>query len=232
MKDQYFCDLNDYRKYGLLRALADAGSLKIGVCWMRTAPDGRPDGSRTAYLGQPDKFRACDPELFDKLQGIVKGRKARRLGEAERGGLVPAARYYAEPLTDSGVAREAWWKGMLHQFRKTDLIFFDPDNGLEVKSKPWGCKGSSKYLYWHEAQVAFWQGHSLLLYQHFPRVQRRRYTAQRVRTAKAKLGAVRVAAFVTSSVLFLLIIQLRHACALHQRAATVPRAWGGQIEVQ
>jgi len=33
-----------------------------------------------------------------------------------------------------------------------DLIFFDPDNGLEVKSRQLGSKGSNKYLYLNEVE--------------------------------------------------------------------------------
>jgi hypothetical protein len=34
MKVQYFGDVNDYRKFALLRLLASKGGFKIGVCWM------------------------------------------------------------------------------------------------------------------------------------------------------------------------------------------------------
>ena len=86
MKDQYFGDLNDYRKYGLLRMLADAGSFRIGVCWMLTPPDGRRDGSRLRYLEQPERFRTHDPLLFDALHESVKARQVRCVAEIERAG--------------------------------------------------------------------------------------------------------------------------------------------------
>lgn len=40
MKDQYFGDINDYRKYGLLRAITAASALSVTVCWLRTAAGG------------------------------------------------------------------------------------------------------------------------------------------------------------------------------------------------
>ena len=40
MKNQYFGDVNDYRKYGLLRALQGEGSLSTLVAWMLTPDDG------------------------------------------------------------------------------------------------------------------------------------------------------------------------------------------------
>jgi hypothetical protein len=67
MKHQYFGDVNDYPKYGLLRGLAGTGDLKIGVCWMMTADNRTKDGRKTGYLSKPDLWRRHDPELFDFL---------------------------------------------------------------------------------------------------------------------------------------------------------------------
>ena len=53
MKNQYFGDVNDYRKYGLLRILTGFGSMTSCVCWMLTADDGRPDGGQVDYLLKP-----------------------------------------------------------------------------------------------------------------------------------------------------------------------------------
>jgi len=39
MKEQYVGDINDYRKYALLRYLAEKGGVRTGVCWMLTQPD-------------------------------------------------------------------------------------------------------------------------------------------------------------------------------------------------
>ena len=39
MKNQYFGDINDYRKYGLLRILSTYGPIKTAVCWMLTPDD-------------------------------------------------------------------------------------------------------------------------------------------------------------------------------------------------
>ncbi len=60
MKHQYFGDVNDYVKYGLLRCFADAGFC-IGVCWMLTPDDQRSDGSKVNYLSQPEKWNIMMP---------------------------------------------------------------------------------------------------------------------------------------------------------------------------
>jgi hypothetical protein len=50
MKDQYFGDINDYRKYGLLRAILDSGRFKLFIAWMLTPDDGTTDGKFISYL--------------------------------------------------------------------------------------------------------------------------------------------------------------------------------------
>ena len=47
MKNQYFGDINDYRKYGLLLLLTNGEEIKTAVCWMPTAEDGPIDGNLT-----------------------------------------------------------------------------------------------------------------------------------------------------------------------------------------
>lgn len=68
MKVQYFGDVNDYRKFALLRLLAREGRFKIGVVWMLTPGDDRAYGNNRAYAEQPDKWRSFDLELFDALK--------------------------------------------------------------------------------------------------------------------------------------------------------------------
>ena len=74
MKDQYFGDVNDFRKYALLRSLVIPDGLRLGVCWMLTESDGKPDGNFLAYLFKPKTYRNIDPELFDWLKQVHRGR--------------------------------------------------------------------------------------------------------------------------------------------------------------
>ncbi len=69
MKNQYVGDINDYKKYGLIRALVGNGAdaFRVGILWMLTDNDNRNDGQILDYLGQPNQWRSYDPPLFDKL---------------------------------------------------------------------------------------------------------------------------------------------------------------------
>ena len=49
-----------------------------------------------------------------------------------------------------------------------EVVFLDPDNGVEVRSRPYGRKDSSKYVYWREVKALAKAGRSVLVYQHYP----------------------------------------------------------------
>jgi hypothetical protein len=49
MKNQYVADVNDFRKYGLIRGLAEGNDLRTAVCWMLTPDDWRADGRKTRF---------------------------------------------------------------------------------------------------------------------------------------------------------------------------------------
>jgi hypothetical protein len=136
MKEQYVGDENDYRKYALLRHLAQAGGIRIGVCWMLTPPDDRPDGGRTTYLDQPDRWSKYDPDLFEQLTSVRAFTGTRRLRLIERSGLIPKALFFNEHLSNRTDLRGAFFKAALSELARADLIFFDPDNSGRARSWP------------------------------------------------------------------------------------------------
>jgi hypothetical protein len=239
MKNQYFGDVNDYRKYGLLRILQRVGGMRIAVCWMLTPDDPpevrakRNDGKFITYLDD-DANGWHDRKLFRELRRAVK-RDDRDVAVFEQSNLLPRdAVFWSEKLTDSRAARAAWFEGFWTEAAGTDLVFFDPDNGLEVKSKPLGVRGrkdSSKYLYWREVKDAAKLGHSVLVYQHFPRVKREPYIERRAAKLRSKCGVTQVIALRTSHVVFLFAPRPEHRERLEGAVAEVERRWGDEITV-
>jgi hypothetical protein len=132
VKDQYVGDVSDYLKYATLRAWSRAG-LSTGLAWMRTDADLRPDGSLTRYLERPESYRGLDADLFDGLARIVASgrRSVRAVVDAE---LVVPSFSYETVLGDGRVARSAWFAGLTELADTAQVIFLDPDNGLEVSS--------------------------------------------------------------------------------------------------
>lgn len=228
MKNQYFADINDYRKYGLLKQLACSG-LNVGVCWMLTPSDGRSDGRFTQYWSQGAKWRGFDSVLYDALVRCAHDPDARNVSSAREWHLVPGAVYYEAILSDSSEPRSNYFSEAFRALVACDLLFFDPDNGLQVPSVPFGHKKSSKYLYWTEVEKAFSLGKSILIYQHFPREKRDSYIERRVRELGAHTSAPTVFALTTPFVLFMLAAQVNHLRAAERAARGVVNCWPNQI---
>jgi hypothetical protein len=230
VKNQYFGDINDYRKYGLLRALC-GDELSLAVGWMLTADDGSADGRRLEYLDRPLLYRPFDPPLFDFLEQAVRGDGVRDVERIESSGLLGDAAFHRALLTDDPARRERFFKEALSLARGRSLIFFDPDNGLEVKSIPAGRRGSCKYLYRAELRAAWAAGHSLLVYQHFPRVDRRRYLRELAAETTAALGAKRLVAAWTSHVAFLLLPRPAHEPQVDRGLDRLRTRWSTEFEI-
>jgi hypothetical protein len=161
MKDQYFGDINDYRKYGLLRAIIRASGFRVLVAWMLTPDDGSTDGKFISYLEHSGKLSRHDPVLFQKINELLVSGRERRVNLVEGSGLIPQAKYYYSPVPDKASSRRSWFNLLIQRARGSDFVFLDPDNGLEVKSKAYGGKGSSKFLYWREVEALWASGKSL-----------------------------------------------------------------------
>ncbi len=222
MKNQYFGDVNDYRKYGLLRLLGGEGLLRIGVCWMLTPNDTRPDGEKTQYLDdqQLEQWRHYDPPMYDFLRRKVHGHetepKSRDIKNLTSKQL-PNASFFTDVLKDAKDDRKLYFETMWERFAASNsqLIFFDPDDGLANNNSPKtplkkGRKNSSKKLFRDEVQETLQRGFSVLLYQHFDRTNRSELV-ERLGTELAEMpGSSTAYSFWTPHVLFLLAAHSNH----------------------
>lgn len=179
MKDQYVGDVSDYLKYATLRAWLGAG-LSVGVGWMRTEPDRRPDGGLTSYLARPELYRDLDSELFDGLAHLVASRR-RSIRSVMDMELLSVGFSYELMLRDDTYARDAWFAGLAQHAKEANVLFLDPDNGLEVASVPRGRSGSRRYVYLKELAALWRADQAVAVYQHFPRVPRAAYLDEQLR---------------------------------------------------
>ena len=230
MKNQYFGDVNDYRKYGLLRALVRGSGLSVCVGWMLTPDDGCADGKHTSYLRRPNTWRRHDPELFDHLQACLQAPDSRCVERIEQDGMIPGASFFREPVPTDLLGRGRWLGGLIAAASGHELVFLDPDNGIEVKSTPYGRANSDKFVYWREIKSVFEHGHSLLIYQHFPRRSRPAFVSELGQRLAAEVGISTVTALATSHVLFLLASQPSHASRLNRATQLLDEAWKGQFQ--
>jgi hypothetical protein len=195
VRHNFVNDIGDYAKYALLRALCANGqtTIRLGVIWYLTDhTEQNGDGRKRAHLSQ-DGWGTLDPDLLESMR-LIEGTLASqdelnvRLIEAS-GILPPDTAYFSEaiPRVERSVhqrvsAREAWFSRAQKAVARCNLVFLDPDNGLEVRSVPITSPLASKYATVSEIAALLENGTGVVLYQHGSRtpwpVQRERVCTQ------------------------------------------------------
>jgi hypothetical protein len=181
MQDRYVGDVGDFAKYALLRRLVggpDERRIRLGVAWC-LFPDEthNNDGRYVSYLDRP-AFEGLDDRLLRTLRRIV-GSGKRAVSSVSRSGIFPRETvFFAASVADSGTRhsqadrlrhRTDWLARCLTKTETCDLVFFDPDNGLEVASVPKRHPNAGKYIYWDEVDPFWRRGQALLIYHHLNR---------------------------------------------------------------
>jgi hypothetical protein len=162
-------DIADFAKYGLLKRLA-GDDLRLGVFWYLTT---HADANRplVSYLSRPDRYRACDPYLFDTLRclHVEKGDKL-TLEDIERGKVLPASTvFYGRSLSTTVLdrkvrrtVRDEWFQGGCALTRDCNLIFLDPDTGLLPASRKADNAGGEEYAALEEVIALSQRGQSVV----------------------------------------------------------------------
>ncbi len=175
MQNRYVCDIGDFGKYALLRALI-RDDLRLGVVWyLNPNEEENCDGSLVTYLQNANEsgFRSGDPELYDALRRLLRRGQRNILSVQQSGILRAPTLFYDAPLTFAGVDlakrkghRDRWCREALEATEKAQIVFFDPDNGLPGKTaKPWS-KNGPKYVFPEELLPYVQRDQSLIVYQH------------------------------------------------------------------
>ena len=214
---------------GLLRAIIRASGFRILIAWMLTPDDGSTDGKFISYLEDPGKWSRHDPVLFQKIKELLASGRKRRVRLIESTGLLPKAEYFSLFVPDTASIRSSWFNSLTQRAQDIDFVFLDPDNGLEVKSKAYGGKDSSKFLYWREVEALWASGKSLLIYQHFIREKRLTFIQRILETLRNATPGSFVDAFSTPHVVFLMALQPEHQNFHKAIVSSVQENWEGQI---
>lgn len=182
MQDRYVADVGDFGKYGLLRALAGLGqagtTLKLAVLWYLVPNEtGTNDGRHVAYLSTAptDLYGRCDPKLFESLRQVLAD--GRNVAAVQRAGILPSSTlFHSVPLSYAASARltqrreqrRQWFAEALAIVHRADVVFLDPDNGLECRIQQLSKKGP-KYTYYEDVKALSGIEKSLVIYHHLSR---------------------------------------------------------------
>ena len=175
MQDRYAGDIGDYGKFALLRAMEKQG-LTVGVNWYltQTLPSEIQDDGKYS----PEKYEKLDPELSAPLIKIFDLREARSVQALEQAHLLASDLFVNEAVPRETDRREAWHRAALAKLKDCDIVFLDPDNGLNVKSVKPGSQKSPKYVWLYEVADYVSAGKSVIFYNHRPRKKAEVYFAE------------------------------------------------------
>lgn len=224
MQDTYVGDIGDYGKFGLLRAITQAGS-SLSINWYKTVSEfnkanKQEDGKYIQYLDNPE-YRVYDPKLFDRLKKIIK-EKSRNV-EAIKESRIVKAKFYDTPL--SGIEnREAWHTTALKKLRGSEIVFLDPDNGIETRRMMLEKKISKKHIRWEEIKEYYQQNQSVIIYQHQPRIEKNTFLKNILEIQSEIINADSIRIMEYSSYVnrfFIMLLHEKHSQAVESALSSI-----------
>ena len=208
----------------------------MGVAWW-LHPDGGAagDGRHTGYLQGGLDWRIYDPPLFDRLGEIV-GAGNRVITALEDARILPGAMFVSEqipiafPPASRPLQRAAWFERVRTALAGADLVFVDPDNGIEPAGYNATSRDAGKSITWNELAALRAPGRALVVYHHQTRfkgghIAEIGHLARGLRERGfASVDAVRASPY-SPRVFFLLDADAE----LKARAAKVAAHWQGRM---
>jgi hypothetical protein len=127
--------IGDFGKFALLRHLMRDRRLAV-CCYLTSENDQTKDREKHFdYLKHPDEFRHFAPELFDRLAEFDGGRRgvADLLTELQTSKILGNAVFIRNEVPKRASLRRLRMDELVDSVRGADLVFLDPDYGIEGK---------------------------------------------------------------------------------------------------
>jgi hypothetical protein len=180
MQNRYVGDIGDYSKFVLIKYFYKFYK-KCGIIWyLYPNENHNNDGKFRNY----DKFKLQDKEMVKLMQYFSKYKeRERNIQELEKilinnGFELTFFNECIEKNCDTFFSnwrerkkyREKWFSKALEKVKNCDVVFADPDNGIEIKSCPIKSrKKSGKYIFFDEIEKLLQKHKIVIIYQHFIR---------------------------------------------------------------
>lgn len=182
MQNRYAGDAGDYAKFALLYELIknSGPNIIIGLNWYLSPDETHNfDGKHIRYLKLPrdekNEYFLCSPVVYNKLTKIGLKPSKRNIRELEKSRILPKNTvYHNKILSYEGVHgkenrlehRKKWAATAFEKLKPADIIFFDQDNGIEIKSVKKTDLKAVKYCFHDEYSEYFKDEKSMILYNH------------------------------------------------------------------
>ena len=149
------------------------------------------DGRHIGYINS-EEFRNLEPNLHEVLRTLVLNDR-RSVLELIRSTIFASGTLHfterahnflgSQTSASSRMAIRRDWSDKARAILKgADIVFFDPDNGIETKSVPVTAPKAGKYIFWDDLKPYWANGQSLIIYHH----------ANRTKLLSAQIGALQV----------------------------------------
>jgi len=220
MNPQYFGDTRDLFKYDLARhimkSMPELGYFAVVPMLTGTGAKGKKksatkDLARAAEKGKAGTQNKELVALMELLQD-VKSSTEYFTGIEEYGERERIAMKIFNQVPFSHENRNHYFRHVLAHFPRRSLVFLDPDTGLEESAS------SGKHLLLSETKALYDRmdtGSVLMIYQHYPRVNRKDYRRTRCLQLKELTGSSPAAITDNDIVFFLLAKNPEHAALLN-----------------
>jgi hypothetical protein len=233
MQNRYAGDVGDFGKFGLLNKIFDAPKWKIGVVWYLYPDENHNDDGRYIEYLSKKEFIWCNENLADKLSKVVRSGR-RNVKELERVGVLKSNTVYFDECLDfyhrfPGQTkknknirlklRKKWLAKAIEMTSACNVLFVDPDNGIEISSCPkLNQSKSGKYIYYSEIERLFQYKDVMVIYHHLNRhknhgshreqIERRAKELKMKNTSNFKVFAIRFKPYSPRAYFIL----CRHSC--------------------
>jgi hypothetical protein len=214
--------VGDFGKFALLRHLMR--DRRLAVCWYLSG-EGAEMKNRDRhfdYLKRPDEFRHFAPELFDQLLEFDGGSRAliNPLTDLHMSGILGNAVFLRQEVPGRAALRRQWLDPLVDSVRGTNLVFLDPDCGIQGQRVTTGHVALAEIAALRSPDRALIIGH-----QQSGRRSEVRFLADQMRSLGCNpVGIIRLR-LVTSR--FYVIAD--HDSAMTELIATFVRKWGDRI---
>lgn len=227
MQDRFVGDIGDYCKLGLLRALTES-ELTLAINWYKTEPESikvseLKHGKFIDYLSI-EQYKKYDSQLFKKLKKLID-KNSRNINSINKS--IVNAISYSDPVPKNH-DRQAWHTTALATLGGTDVVFLDPDIGIETRSKISKNSHPRQYVRWSEITDYYKpkQNQSLIIYQDFQRMEENDFlkTIFQLQSEFINADAIRIIKYSSRRIrYFILLLHKKHCKKVDDALASIEK---------
>jgi len=214
--------VGDFGKFALLRHLMK--DRRLAVCWYLSGEtaEAKDRDRHFDYLKRPNEFRHLAPEVFDQLVKFNGGRRALAdaLTDLHMSRVLGNAVFLRHEVPRQAALRRQWLDVLVDSVRGTNLVFLDPDHGIQGKRVTTGHAALA------EIAALRLPGRTLIVgHQQSGRRSEVKYLSDQMRS----LGCDQIEIIRQRLVASRFYVIVDHDSAMTEQIATFVRKWGDRI---